>query len=216
MRQRLSVVAGERSEQLLPWLVLLLLLIYTYLELFHAPYLGFDFNPTNGAVQEVYSPASLLQAGDRLHAVDRLLFAEWAAALRIPLTRPVQPGDTLALQVYREAELINITWLITSPTWAEILARLINIWPLGYVFWLAGLATLLSLRPRSDLQRIFAAFFFLTAIWIVTGYVSRRTLWDVAVFFRMAIWLSVPVYLHLHWSFPRPLRPLPPWAFPGL
>lgn len=66
------------------------------------------------------------------------------------------------------------------------------------------------------MQQLFAAFFFLTAIWIVTGNSSRRNLWDVAVVFRMAIWLSIPVYLHLHWSFPRSLRSLPGWVFPLL
>lgn len=70
-----------------------------------------------------------------------------------------------------------------------------------------GLATFLSLRPKSSLQRLFVLFFFLTALWIVAGNSSRRNLWEASVVFRMAIWLCVPVYLHLHWSFPRSLRP---------
>lgn len=216
MTRHLLRVAGEQGGQLLPWLVLLLLFTYTYLELFYAPYLGFDFNPTNGVIQETYRDSSPLRAGDRLHKIDDLLFADWAAALRLPLVGPVQPGDTLTLQFYRDDQLQSIAWAITPAAWAEILARLINIWPLGYLFWLAGFATRLSLRPKSDLQRLFVAFFFLTAIWIVAGNSSRRNLWDVSVVFRMAIWLSIPVYLHLHWSFPRSLRPLPRWVFPLL
>lgn len=216
MNNHLLQVVGEKSEQFLPWLVLLLLLSYTYMELFHAPYLGFDFNPSNGVIQETFRDSPLLRAGDRLYKIDELLFADWADSLRLPLIDAVQPGDQVTIQIYRDNQLQTINWTITPAAWAEIMARLINIWPLGYLFWLAGLATFLSLRPRNTLRRIFIAFFFLTAIWLVAGNSSRRHLWEASVVFRMAIWLSVPVYLHLHWSFPRNLRSLPGWVFPLL
>jgi hypothetical protein len=28
-----------------------------------------------------------------------------------------------------------------------------------------------------------------------------------------ALWLAMPVYWHLHWCFPEPLRPLPRWVW---
>lgn len=114
-RHRLAVT-GERSEQILAWLVLLLLGTYTYLELITAPYLGFDFNPTNGEIQEVYVPSPLLRAGDKLHVVDDLLFADWAAALRIPLVGSARPGDDVILQVHREGQLRIVRWTIGGPT----------------------------------------------------------------------------------------------------
>lgn len=216
MNSRTMEIVVGRSEQALPWLTLILLLSYTFLELAHAPYLGFDFNPSSGDIQEVFSDSSLMQPGDRLHRVNGLLFTKWADHLRRPLVPDVQSGDTIEVQFYRQGKLQSVTWTITDPTWVEFLARLVNIWPLGYFFWFAGLATVFSLRPRNNLQRIFTLFFFLTAIWIVAGNSSRRNLWEASVVFRMAVWLCVPVYLHLHWSFPRRLRNLPRWVFPLL
>lgn len=215
MARATSAVVIGKFEQIIPWFTLFLLLVYTVLILFHVPYLGFDFNPSDGSIQEVFGDSSL-QVGDRIHAVDGFTFAEWKTSLRRPLFAPAQPGDTIALEFYRNEQLQKITWTVDTPTWAEILARIIDIWPLGYFFWLAGVATVLLLRPKSSQQRLFAIFFFLTSIWIVSGTGSRWNLWEVSVVFHMAIWLCVPVYLHLHWSFPRNLRSLPPFVFPFL
>ena len=55
------------------------------------------------------------------------------------------------------------------------------------------------------------AFNFLTAIWLITGSgVSTFHVWYGALVLRMAVWCCVPVYLHLHWVFPRPLGKLSP------
>ena len=62
---------------------------------------------------------------------------------------------------------------------------------------LAGLATLLLVRPLDAKRSLFAAFFFLTALWLVVGNTSR---WDIAesrVLYRMALCLSVPVLVAL-------------------
>jgi signal transduction histidine kinase len=54
-------------------------------------------------------------------------------------------------------------------------------------------------------------FNFLTAIWLMAGSgLSAYHLWYSAVVLRVAVWLCLPVYLHLHWVFPRPLGKLPP------
>lgn len=216
MARRVTAFVVDRLEQVVPWLVLLLLLTYTFMELVQAPYLGFDFNPSNGAIQEVFSASRSLEPGDILISVDGLPYAERAKSLRRPLVASAQSGDTIVLVIERKGQQENVSWTISEPTWVEFLARLINIWPLGYFFWLAGIVTILSMRPKSGLQRLFAFFFFLTALWIMTGNVSRRYVWDVAVVYRMAVWLCVPVYLHLHWSFPKSLRRLPAFVFPLL
>ncbi len=41
------------------------------------------------------------------------------------------------------------------------------------------------------------------------GGASGYHLFYSALLLRSAIWISVPVYLHLHWIFPRPLEKLP-------
>ncbi len=60
------------------------------------------------------------------------------------------------------------------------------------------------------------AFNFLTAIWLAAGLLSSWRVWDGALVLRAGIWLSVPVYWHLNWNFPRPIRPLPPLVIRGI
>lgn len=57
--------------------------------------------------------------------------------------------------------------------------------------------------------------FYLTAIWLITGNISAWQVWHSAIVMRMAIWMCVPVYLHLHWVFPSSFRKLPGWLLWG-
>ncbi|MFZ1753326.1 MAG: ATP-binding protein [Caldilineaceae bacterium] len=197
-------------DSIASWLVLAILLVYTVVSLVHAPYLGFDFNPSTGEIQEVFAPSDQLRAGDRIQQVEQIIFDEWQATFRLPLFDENMTSRAFLMQLSRGGTAFSLEWQSPGPTPAEIASRLIDAWGIGYIFWFAGLIALISLRPRSSTQRLFAYFCFLTAIWLVAGNVSRWNLWDASVVFRMAIWLAIPVYLHLHWNFPAPLRPLPP------
>lgn len=80
-------------------------------------------------------------------------------------------------------------------------------WWLPYVVWMAGTATLLFIRPKDLRWRLLVAFNYFTALWLVTGSgPAKWHLWGSALFMRMAIWMTIPVYLHLHWVFPRTLK----------
>src|SRR5690606_12337646 len=93
--------------------------------------------------------------------------------------------------------------------WPELYDRLVNTWLLGLAFWVAGAVTLLLVRPKDNQYWLFAAFFLLTALWLVVGNTNRWGHGESRVLFRMAVWLSLPVLLHVHWIIPQPLTRLP-------
>jgi signal transduction histidine kinase len=85
----------------------------------------------------------------------------------------------------------------------------VNIYLLAYVFWICGLAVNQSVRPKDSQWRLLILFYFLIAIWVMSGSISSFKIWMSPIVFRSAIWLSVPVCLHLHWVMPRPLARTP-------
>jgi signal transduction histidine kinase len=52
-------------------------------------------------------------------------------------------------------------------------------------------------------------------MWLMASALSRWHTWESAVLLRAAIWLCIPVYWHLHWLFPSPLRRLPTTVWAG-
>lgn len=197
-------------ELLLPWFVLLVLGYYIYLEI-EAPYIGFSFNATSGVIQDVFANHSSfdLQVDQQLVSVGAVAMDEWQQQLRLSLLPPLEPGDLLDLQVRSAQDVVRVTWPVPGITPGELANRLINVWWLGLAFWLAGAAALLLVRPKDSRSRLFAALFFLIAIWLVAGNASRWGSGQCRLVFRTAIWLSLPILLHLHWSFPKPLAKLP-------
>ena len=208
------------SEVVLAWLVLLLLLFYTYLEIIKAPYIGFNFDALNGRVQDIYADVSLddLEIGDELMAVNGETLGMLIESLRHQRFAGVEPGETLLLQVKRRNQetIEEVQWVVPGFNQDEFDARLVDAWLLAYLFWLAGLATLLLVRPLDTKRRLFTAFFMLTALWLVIGSTARWGHGESRVVFRIALWLSIPVLLHLHWIFPRPLSKAPRLLLWGL
>ncbi len=199
-------------KRFLPWLVFGILIVYTYATFFQVPYMGFDFNPSIGQIVDVFVeavPGGSLQPGDRLIQIGSLTWDNFRADSRETLFDGVEVGQVVPLIVQRNAQMHTIQWVFPGPNPPEILARLVNLWGLGYVFWLAGTAAYLFVRPIDTRCLLFIIFNYLTAIWLVSGNMSRWQVWESAIMMRSVIWLCVPVYLHLHWVFPKPLRRLP-------
>lgn len=214
-RSLLTAVDGRiRSllEQLLPWLVLALLLRYSYALFVQAPYSGLLFRIPDGMITDVYVDDDRLRPGDRLRQVGSVAIEEMAQ--RNPPTyffKGAQRGELIPLDTERNQQAATVTWHFPGFTWAEMLDRFSSPWWLAYVFWLGGTFTMLLVRPRDERWRLLTSFNYLTAIWLAAGTGSLWNLGQSRGVFRAAVWLSVPVALHLHWVFPDRLRPLPRW-----
>jgi len=201
------------GEHVLAMFVLAILLAYSYARFFVLPYAGFEFGPSNGEVIQVFSQDvsdAGLQVGDQLLQVGSVRWEAFDADLRLTLIDDVAPGETLPMTIVRDGQEINVEWTIPERTQEELFERFQSVLSLAYLFWVAGVATVLLVRPRDERWRLMALFFFLTALWLACGSLSSWHFWFSAILLRVAIWLSVPVYLHLHWIFPKPLKALHP------
>jgi len=198
-------------EQILPWLVLIILLFYSYINFFQHPF-GFSWL-SNGTINRVFveqTGTPTLKVGDRIAQIGSLRWDAFHSDLRRPFFEGVKQGQATAIQVERNGQLITVAWILPGVNRAEQLNALANQWPIAYFFWIAGLLTVIFLRPKDERWWLLVAFNFVTAIWLVAGSgLSNYHLWYSALVLRIAIWLSLPIYLHLHWVFPRPLGILP-------
>ncbi len=196
----------------IPWIVLAILIIYTYALFIRIPYSGFGIDTADGTVQYVFVQAKAgadLQKGDRLLEVGSVEVEDYLSLVRQPLIEKVETGQVFPILLQRGVERRVVPWVIPGPNPQEIRFRLVNIYLLAYVFWICGLAVKQTVRPKDSQWQLLILLFFLTAIWLMSGFVSSFKIWMSPVVFRSAIWLSVPVCLHLHWVMPRPLAKAP-------
>jgi len=195
----------------LPWLVLVTLLAFTYAKFFGHSY-GFRFDPATGEILLVFvqQPEPTLMIGDQLVQVGSVRWDDFAADLRKTLFAGAKPGDVVSVLVEREGRIVEVPWYYPGFNLDEFRDQVVSEWWLAYFFWLAGTLAMLLLRPRDNRWLLLSAFNFLTAIWLIAGSGnSAYHTWYSALVLRMAVWLCMPVYLHLHWIFPRPLGKLP-------
>ncbi len=198
-------------ERALPWIVLAILLLYTYAKFAEHPYSGFRLS-TDGHVFVIFDNAGQppLRRDDRVIQIGALRWDDFEADYRKTLFDGVQPGQVVPLIVERGNQRIAISWMYPGPNALEIIDLVVNEGWLAYVFWVVGTLTLLHLRPKDERWVLMIAFNYLTAVWLVIGSgVSFYHIFLGAIFLRMAVWLCVPVYLHFHWVYPKPFRKLP-------
>ena len=201
------------GEHVLAVLVLAILMAYSYARFFVLPYAGFEFDPSNGDVIQVFAgdvSDAGLQVGDQILQVGSVRWRDYDSDLRLTLIDTLTPGEALPITILREGQEITVDWTIPETVRGELFERFQSVLSLAYLFWAAGIGTLLLVRPRDERWRLMLLFFFLTALWLACGSLSSWHFWYSAILLRVAIWISVPVYLHLHWVFPKPLKPLPP------
>jgi hypothetical protein len=196
-----------------PWLVLGILLMYSYAKFFRHSY-GFRVDPSTGTVIHVFDkqPEPTLHANDRVLQIGSVHWEKFVVNLSQSMFEGYQPGDTVPIRIGRDEQQIDISW--KYPRWneAEFLEQLDSEWWFAYIFWLAGVLTILLVRPKNDGWVLMSLFNFLTAIWLIAGSgLSAYHIWYSAIALRAAVFLCLPVYLHLHWVFPHPLGRLPRW-----
>ena len=159
---------------------------------------------------------SPLLTGDELIRVGTVSADDARRDLNIGFYGPMGNAKTVEIELLRAGKPLTLTYNLPGPTPTELLDRQNGPWFISFIFWLAGGAALLFLRPHGLQRRLLALFCFLTAAWLSTGNVSGLHYMGGAIALRALVWLSVPVYLHLHWLFPTPLHPLPKRVWAGI
>ena len=198
--------------RILPWVVFFTLVVYTYAKFYEHEYVGFRAD-TDGYVILIFTEEGNEtgpQIGDRLIQVDSVRWDDFQSDLQKRLFNQVQPGVEMSLLIERDGQEIPIVWRVPASNSEELRDLLFSEGWLGFFFWIAGTLTLLALRPKDERCYLLVSFNYLTALWLVLGSgISFYHIWGSALLFRIIIWFSIPVYLHLHWVFPQPLRKLP-------
>ena len=197
--------------------VLAIISFYTYVYFFENPYPGVSISSPQGKILTVFvQPASgdSLQSGDYLVKVGSTAWSEYLYKIQQVIFGEYQAGDPVPLVIRRDGREIPITWVFPGPNRNEIIFRLSNAWWLAYVFWLAGAAALLLVRPKDIRSRLLAAMNFLIAIWLAAGFVSSLQVRGAVVVLVITSWMIFPVSWHLHWNFPRSLGRLPIFVWP--
>ncbi len=207
-----SLPIGRFLNYVLPFVVLVFLLIYTYAKFFEHPYVGFRLDSV-GNVFDIFveqKTEPLLQVGDRIIEINRVKWEDFKTDLRKTILTNIHPGQVINLLVKRGEQELLIPWKFAGPNPREIRDLVISEGWLGFFFWGVGTFALLMLRPKDERWRLFIAFNYLTASFLVLGSgVSSHHIWESAILLRMFVWFCIPVYLHLHWVFPKPLGQLP-------
>lgn len=199
-------------DNFIPWIALAIIFLYTYALFVRYPYVGFDFDPSDGIVESLFvhaQPGADLQVGDRLIEVGNVEVSDYLTNIKQALFVEIESGQVLPVIVQRGMERLVILWVMPGPNPQEIQYRLLNLWWLAYVFWICGIVTKYSVRPKDSHWRLLILFFFLTSIWMIGGTVSPSSIWMSPIVFRSAVWLSIPVLMHLHWIMPKPLGRIP-------
>ena len=200
-------------EHALPWLVLAILLTYTYAKFFRHSY-GFRVEPSTGRIVFVFDnqPEPTLRVNDQVLQIGSVLWEDFDANLSYSFFEGYKTGDIVPIRVERGGQQIDVSWNYPHSNEAEFRDQLDSEWWLAYFFWAAGFLTILLVRPKDDSWVLMSLFNFLTAIWLIAGSgLSAYHIWYSAIVLRVGVWLCLPVYLHLHWVFPRSLGKLPRW-----
>jgi signal transduction histidine kinase len=109
----------------------------------------------------------------------------------------------------RDGHILEVAYIFSAPTQGEITNRVVDLWWVPFVFWLVGTFTFLFARPKDTTWRLLIVFNYITALWLSAGGLSTHHFGDWSIWLRIFIWLSIPVYLHLHFVFPEPLWRMP-------
>lgn len=214
-------------------LTLALLLFFTYGIFIRAPYIGFYFNPADGRILQIFTPSESLwedilkysfnpgaplpandsskslQLGDILIKAGDVSWQDYHENRRQGLFNDVKGGETVDIIVNRNGKEVTVPWKIPGFNQLEFFSRFFNVWWLAYIFWFFGFTSQIFVRPKDTRWRLLVASNYLTGLWVILGVLSARQLWESSILLHAVTWSLLPIYLHFHWLFPKPLRPAP-------
>ena len=201
------------AEILLTMVVLVMLCLTIYTNLFLEPFLGFSVNLNSGVITAVgpYSE-DLLQVDDTIIRVNGTPTGEINnSVLHNPFIQ-TNEGELLTLSILREGKEIEVVIQKPPQSNQQLTDLVFSDWILPIPFFTAGLISVLFIRPRTKTRLLLILFFYSYAIWISFGTISNTGYFYSPMIMRLFVWLSVPVSIQLHWNFPRPFPPMKKWV----
>ncbi|MEX2143010.1 MAG: ATP-binding protein [Anaerolineales bacterium] len=195
------------SEFLFPALILGILILFSFARFYLVSYIGFQYNGSTGEVLDVHDLGvpSPLEQGDIILEIDGKPWGDIPVSRRPNPLANARTGETLSLLVAGDDGNREVSWLVPGFNSSEFTGRLVNTWVLSFIFWLAGTAAVVLVRPRDIRRTLLAALNYVTAIWFLAGTMSNSGVLESPFVMRVGIWISLPVYLHFHYNFPRPM-----------
>ena len=201
---------------ILPWAVFSILLLYTYAKFFEHPYYGFRWDAGTQEITTIYTGQDGLQVKDRIIQIGPMNLVDFESRYWSKIYMP-EKGEIIPVIMERNGQELTVPWKTPGPNPNEIFDLLFNESWIAIAFWGAGTLALFNLRPMDERWQLMIAFNYLTALWLILGSgLSHYHIWGSNVFLRIAVWFCLPVYLHLHWVFPKPLSKLPPRLVQGV
>lgn len=193
-------------------LVLFVLLFYSYGLFVRVPYMGLNMYPADGTIVGVYIDTDLIQLNDIVKQVGDIPFESYLNNNRQMLFENREKGDVVNILIERNGTELIIPWEVPGFNSEEFSRRFFNIWWFAYVYWLVGFIAQLLMRPRNTAVRtLFIASFYLIGLWLMFGCISAWHMWEGSVLLHASTWILLPLYLHLHWIFPKPFHPPAKW-----
>lgn len=202
-------IVSKVISSAVPWLVLIVLVVYTYAWFYESPYLGFFYSGSSGKIAYVFAdnPEQLpLKVGDTITHINGRTLQEQNLPKFAPFFDDLSTGDTLPITIINHEERrVDIQWEYIGFTRAELFERINSAWWVSWIFYLAGTIAYLTIRPRDRKWRLFIALNYITAIWILMGNgLAVYNVWGSCLLLHICVWLSLPIYLQLNWVFPEP------------
>ncbi|MEL7059858.1 MAG: ATP-binding protein [Acidobacteriota bacterium] len=149
-----------------------------------------------------------LRAGDHVLQLGHLTRDEFAQSRTIYTFRDLETlphGERYPVRVLRDGEILDLS-IERYDLEPDPLQTLLQ-WLFPLTFWLVGTTAAIFLRPRDERWLLLLLTCYATAVWGSSGFLSSTRLGYSTIFFAVAIWLFVPLFVHLHVVLPTPKLP---------
>ncbi len=194
-------------ELTLSILILSVLMLFSYTELFLKPVLYFAINWHTGAVTNVEANAiGYLQIDDRILSINGVQPNQINKSIGENPLIQTEEGELLNILLIRDGKEMLIKYPKPFQGEQPLLQIVSGDWILPYPFFAAGIIAILFIRPRTATRLLLILFLYAFALWISAGLISSTGYWAAATVMRVFIWLSLPVAFQLHWRFPIPFK----------
>lgn len=211
--ENLTENVKQWAELFLTLFVLAVLLLFSYTFLFLKPYIGFYMNTNSGVVSDIEPDAQgYIQKGDVILSINGVAIQDLNSSTKGNPTIQTPAGQILHIELLRDGTKMQVEMPKPEKARRNIFELFSGGWIIPYPFFIAGLITILFIRPRAKTRTLLYLFFFCYAIWISAGLLSATGYWNSNTIMRIFIWLSIPVSFNLHWYFPNPFPRQKKWV----